>query len=100
MEKEKIKVDVFSLINGTFNPADAASLISNLYNDKIEFHNRQLLKCGECNDGSEKGLAEQQRIDQLKTQRLKFHLCMKEAIDRNCDVIIKSNIEVLFLERS
>ncbi len=96
MENTKT-ISTFSLINGMFNPADAAPLISNLYNAKIEFHNRQLLKE---NDSAEKNLLqEEERITQLQISRKNFQLKMKEAIELGCDVQIKGVIEVSFIEK-
>jgi hypothetical protein len=36
-------VQKFTLIDGVFSPSDARELLLTLYNDKIRYHNRQLL---------------------------------------------------------
>ena len=44
----------FKLINGQFNAADAGAIIRNFYNEKVRYHNRQLLYMMESKQGDQK----------------------------------------------
>jgi prefoldin subunit 5 len=57
----------FTLITGPFKAEDARSIIQNLYNQKILYHNRQLLQLRECMNGD---IVEvEQKITELENTR-------------------------------
>jgi hypothetical protein len=57
----------FTLIAGTFKVADARSIIQNLYNEKVLYHNRQLMHIRECNDGDPSEV--EKKIKELESTR-------------------------------
>lgn len=87
----------FTLINGKFEPTDALPLVSNLYNAKIEYHNRKLLRSHEAYGNQNS--ADHIRVTELENSRLAFSRKMKEAADQGYQVEIKSTIEVSFIQK-
>ncbi|MFD2146145.1 hypothetical protein [Mucilaginibacter antarcticus] len=86
-------INSFPLITGTFKIADAKSIINTLYNEKILYHNRQLMQILECNEGD---VAEvEQKIAELEATRnaiAKFLL-----IGKNDTLVqVKSEIQINF----
>jgi hypothetical protein len=81
----------FPLITGTFKIADARSIIQNLYHQKILYHNLQLARIRECNNGNLEEV--EQKIDELENNRKAISLFFL-AYDDNLQVKINGNIEV------
>ncbi len=46
------KQNTYQLISGVFNRSEARSVILSFYNHKILYHNNQLLRAMESNDGN------------------------------------------------
>ncbi|CAN5290396.1 hypothetical protein BH09BAC6_BH09BAC6_16890 [soil metagenome] len=87
----------FTLIDGTFDPAIASPLISSLYQSKILYHSQENLRQFEY--FGKNSLIEEQRILVLENARKQFNLKMTEAMNLDLDVLIKSNIEVTFINK-
>lgn len=84
----------YTLISGTFTPAEASSVISTLFGEKIEYHNRNILRAHE---GF--GNVDQQEVDRvnvLKNSRRAFQQSMKEAEAKGYTVSIESVIHIEF----
>jgi hypothetical protein len=87
----------FTIIDGTFDPLVALSLISSLYQSKILYHNKENLRHLEC-FGKNSPIGER-RILKLENARKLFNLKMTEAKNQNFDVLITSNIEVTLIKK-
>lgn len=84
----------YTLITGIFKPADALSVVSKLFGDKIEYHNRNILRAHE---GF--GNVDQQEVDRvnvLKNSRHAFQQSMQEAEALGYVVSIESIIHIEF----
>ena len=88
----------FNLINGKFEPIEVAPLVSILFNAKIEYHNRKILKLKETNKRSFK--EEEERVLQLEKECKSFQEMMQKATDLGYDIIIKGDIHVQFIDKN
>lgn len=88
----------FNLINGIFEPDEVSSLVSVLFNSKIEHHNRKILKQKETNKNSFKE-EEEQRVLQLESARNSFQNLMLKASEMGYKTIIKGDIHVEFIKK-
>lgn len=82
----------FKLIDGTFDTVEATDVLLSILNDKIRFHNIQILGIQERCDGdsvtSEKRLSE---LKEVKKQVVKF---ISKAQNSNCNIKINAAISV------
>ncbi|MFP5080652.1 hypothetical protein [Pedobacter sp. JCM 36344] len=86
--------EIFTLIEGKFDPMDALTLISTLFGTKIEYHNRNILRAHE---GGTNHSQEDERVSELKKSRQAFQQKMREAIEHGDQVEIKSIIALSFV---
>ena len=88
----------FQLIDSQFEAIDAIHLISTLYNAKIEYHHRQILKKKEHNEGNFG--VDEERIKGLEKERNAFVAKAKEALEKNYNLKINGNLTVSFMKQS
>jgi len=87
--------EIFTLIEGRFDPRDASTLISTLFGTKIEYHNRNILRAHE-GDGTQLP-HEVERVNELSNSREAFQQKMKQAVEQGCQVEISSVVSVRFV---
>ena len=85
-------MEEIQLIEGTFNPIEAADVLLSLVSYKIKFHNLQLLnlegKTTEAKNQSEK------RIEELKEAKKRITKLIMEARNSGTSLDIKSTISI------
>lgn len=87
----------FSLIDGVFQPEDAATILFNLISDKIKFHNTLVLSTyehsGEVNEKS------QERIEALATSKNEVNELIKQAQKHGFELKINSEINIELVKK-
>jgi len=74
----------FKLIDGTFTAADAQLVIQRMYNEKIQFHNRMLLKIRENNAGDIQ--ATERKIAELEETSKQVSKFLKDNLEQRVEV--------------
>lgn len=86
------KTNLYTLIKGEFSPLAAQTILMELINQKINFHNVEILseriKHGAANEHSEK------RIDELTTTKNKIQALVAEAIKSNYQLKVDCEIKI------
>lgn len=80
------------LIEGQFNPIEAADVLLSLIAYKIKFHNLQLLNLDHCSSVSRE--QSEKRITELKEAKNKITSLIMRARDEGVLLDIKSNIKI------
>lgn len=83
----------FKLIDGTFSPEEAKTILSTLINNKIDYHNLQIFSDGE-RFGEEVTAKTTQRIAELKQDLESLHSQVEQAKASNKKFTIKSSIAI------
>lgn len=82
----------FNLINGTFSAAEALHLLMGFYNEKILFHNRQLLALKLKNAGNTHAV--EAKISELQKTRDEVFALLNSAKTTNVNYKIKGVVEI------
>lgn len=94
--KEKLiegQKNTFTLIEGVFKPADAATLLFNLISDKVKFHNTLVLTAYE-QTSSEVSKKSQKRIDELVASKNEINELVKQAKSEGFELKVNSEITI------
>lgn len=86
----------FKLIEGIFAPEKARGILLELINNKINFHQREIIALKEKFDDS--SLYSEKRIQGLKQTSMELKEILNYAEQKNIKLIVKSNIEIVFAE--
>lgn len=81
------------LIDGTFNPTDAAEILFSVLDAKIRFHNIQVMSVSERFNGSTKD--HENRLHELEKSKERVANLIIEARDKNCMIKINSTIDLI-----
>ena len=85
------------LIDGVFNPAEAADVLLSLINDKIKFHTVQSLNLKSGYD--ENTIDSEQRIAQLKNSKDTVKAIVVKAHKENYEISINGDITIKLNKR-
>lgn len=85
-------LDKIQLIEGTFNPIEAADVLLSLVTYKIKFHNLQLLNLDANHEAARK--QSERRIAELKEAKNKITQIIMEARNSGASLEITSDIEI------
>jgi hypothetical protein len=87
-------VQSFKLIEGIFEPSEAADVLFTILDDKIRFHNIQILSIQERFNGDTRN--SQRRLNDLKESKKKIANLIIDARAKGFEIEINSNIEMIF----
>lgn len=87
-------VESFTLIEGTFEPSEAADVLFTILDDKIRFHNIQILSIQERFSGDTNN--SERRLSDLKDSKKRIATLIMEARKSGCEIEINSSIEMTF----
>ena len=88
----------FKLIEGTFSISDARSIVLSFYNTKILFHNQQLMRIVEQNEGNAH-LIEQKILELDQTRKSILQLLQHET--KNDQLLeVEGSIEIRFKDNN
>lgn len=100
LETSKLKENQkksFMLIDGVFQPNDAANVLISLISNKIKFHNILVLSAYECiggaNDKSKK------RIDELENAKNEINKLVKQVHKVGGQLKVRSEITIEIIEK-
>ncbi|WPR70822.1 hypothetical protein SLW70_12890 [Flavobacterium sp. NG2] len=93
MTKQDLK-----LIDGVYTPNEAIEILMNVYNRKIEFHELKNFSSEVCSGNTDTVAAK--RIAELKEDIETIKTKIKEAQELNKKLIIKSIVEIQFIENN
>ncbi len=82
----------FKLIEGVFNTGDALSLVLNFYNEKIMYHNRELLALKLKHDKSTAPV--EAKLESLQTERDRFVEYLRSFAGEQTLFELKSSIQI------
>ena len=82
----------YQLISGVFNSSEAKSIILSFFNHKILYHNNQLLRAMESNEGKISLI--EQKIKELHLTSEAISKLLVEEIDTEHQVEVKGFIEI------
>lgn len=85
-------LEEFQLIEGSFNPIEAADVLLSLVAYKIKFHNLQLLNLDGKNDASKE--QSEKRITELKEAKSRITQIIMDARNSGTTLEISSNITI------
>lgn len=85
-------LEKIQLIEGTFNPIEAADVLLSLVTYKIKFHNLQLLNLEEKNGTSRE--QSEKRIAELKEAKNRITKIIMDARNSGTSLEIRSNIDI------
>ena len=88
----------FKLIEGTFSISDARLIVLSFYNTKILFHNQQLLRIAERNEGN--GHAIEQKILELDNTRKSIIQLLTLETDNDQQIEVEGFIEIRFKDNN
>lgn len=94
MTESTTKVETIKLIDGTYSARDAAEIMYAVLDDKIKFHNIQINSYMERNQGELEH--SRQRLAELKKERARIALIIKEAEENQLKLKLSSHIKVDF----
>lgn len=80
----------FKLIDGTFDTVEANDVLLTILNDKIRFHNIQILGIQERCDGD--AVISERRLSELKEVKKQVVEFISKAQNNNCDIKINAAI--------
>ena len=87
----------YKLVDGVFEPNDAATVLFNLISDKIKFHNTLVLTTyehtGEVNEKSQK------RVDELVVSKNEINELVKQAQKEGFQMKVSSEITIELLKK-
>ncbi|GAB2786526.1 hypothetical protein GCM10027275_33780 [Rhabdobacter roseus] len=86
----------FKLIDGTFTPTEAGTVILDLINSKIKHHNLEILNCLETGLGN--ALHSQKRIQDLEEVRQRLNTLLQNAHNNGMYLKINGSIEIELAE--
>jgi len=89
---------IFKLIDGTFSPTDARSVLTTIVSAKINFHSLKQFSETIRFGGDQSHSA--QRISELKKLSEELNLLLNEAYAKGLRLKIKGNIEIGFEEKT
>ncbi len=98
--KTKLEVgqkNTFKLIEGVFQPADAATLLFNLISDKIKFHNTLVLTTYE--HSNEVNGNSQKRIGELVVSKNEINELVKLAQEEGFELKVNSEIIIEIVKK-
>ncbi|MCO5936510.1 hypothetical protein NAF17_13265 [Mucilaginibacter sp. RB4R14] len=82
----------YQLISGIFNSSEAKAIIVSFYNHKINYHNNQLLRAIECNEGNVSHI--EQKIMDLNHTSESIKKFLADGIEPDQLVEVKGFIEI------
>ena len=82
----------FKLIDGTFTPKEASTVILDLINSKIKYHNLEILNCLETGLGS--ALSSQKRIQELEEVRQQLNTLLQYASHNGMHLNVQGSMEI------
>ena len=92
-----MKENSIKLIEGTFEPHDAAKVLFPLINSKINYHNLELfsaeIRSGNTIENSKK------RIEYLKNSVESLNELIKKAAKDNCEIQINCDIDITMISK-
>ena len=86
--------NTFKLIEGTFTISDARSIVLSFYNTKILFHNQQLMRIAERNEGN--AHAVEQKILELDKTRKSIMQLLQVETENDQILEVEGSIEIRF----
>jgi hypothetical protein len=86
----------FTLIDGDFTPSEAGTIILDLINSKIRYHNLEVLNCMETGMGD--ALHSRKRIQELEEVRQRLNALLRFASSNNKYLKINGTFEVELAE--
>jgi hypothetical protein len=96
LQKEKkndqVKDQDYSLINGTFMPGDASRILLGIINDKITFHNLEILSIRERFNGDVSH--SMRRIEELNEVREELRKVLAIAVDNEMEVRVNCTLKL------
>lgn len=87
----------FKLIDGTFDPSEAADVLFSVFGDKIRFHNIQILSVQERFSGDTS--YSEKRLHELKESKRQVADLILRARDNNYDIEINGVINITLKEK-
>ena len=87
----------FKLIDGTYDPSEAADVLFSVLGDKIRFHNIQILSIQERFNGDTSH--SEKRLHELKESKKQIADIILKARDNNYDIEIKGVIDISLKEK-
>ena len=84
----------YQLISGVFNSREARSIILSFYNHKINYHNNQLLRAIECNEGDISLI--RQKVRELNHTSEEIKKLLTDGVEPNQLVEVSGFIEINF----
>lgn len=91
-----IKQEFFRLIDGVFTPHEASSVLLNLVNSKINYHELQAFGMQIRNEGDL--LHSLKRIEDLKKVFSSIETMIEDASEKGLKLQVKGNIEITVVE--
>jgi len=96
LQKEKKNLQVndqdYSIIDGTFMPGDASRILLGIINDKINYHNLEILSIRERFNGDVSHSIK--RIDELTEIREELRRVLAIATDNEMEVRVKCSLKL------
>ena len=88
----------FKLIEGTFSISDARSIVLSFYNTKILFHNQQLMRIAERNEGNAHII--EQKILELDQTRKSILQLLQHQTEYDQLIEVEGSIEIRFKDNN
>jgi len=86
------KTQDYKIIDGTFMPADASRFLMRLINDKIDYHNLEILSIRERFNGDVSHSI--RRIDELKETQESIRQVLNIALDNEMEVRVHCSVQL------
>ncbi len=94
------KIEKYKLIEGQFSPSDSINILFALFNSKVNFHQLESFRIQETSNNSRLSSQHEQRALELKEAYLLMKSIINKASEKNMDLEIHGNIEIVPVERN